>query len=41
VVELAVIVSVGPAVRALAVRLERAGRLAPGQAWLCTDIEAA
>jgi Family of unknown function (DUF6459) len=41
VVELAVIVSVGPAVRALAVRLERPGRIPPGRAWLCTDIEAA
>jgi len=41
VVELAVIVSVGPAVRALAVRLERPGQLPPGPAWRCTDIEAA
>jgi Family of unknown function (DUF6459) len=41
VVEMSVIVGLGPRTRALAVRLEEAGR--PGQPgrWLCTDIEAA
>ena len=48
VVEMTVIVSIGPAVRALAVRLERdrqrrghPGRAGPEPRWVCTAIEAA
>jgi hypothetical protein len=45
VVEMTVIVRLGPRTRALAVRLETVQRTASGGAaaarWLCTDIEAA
>ena len=45
VVEMTVIIAVGPRTRAIAVRLERAGvnpaRPGRGQAWICTVIEAA
>jgi hypothetical protein len=46
VVEMSVIVGVGPSIRALAVRLERDGPPGPGAApgaagWICTAIEAA
>jgi hypothetical protein len=41
VVEMSVIVGLGPRTRALAVRLEEAGRAGQPGRWLCTDIEAA
>jgi hypothetical protein len=46
VIEMAIVVTVGPRTRALAVRLERAARAAPAwrvkpaTPWRCTDIEA-